>query len=61
VDTRRQIRDVLVNPATGATDLWTKRADGGAQALMQLHKKWNLYNPRWSPDGKWMLFQTDIA
>src|SRR5438128_2297784 len=47
--------------ATGATDLWTKRADGGAQALMQLHEKWNLYNPRWSPDGKWLLFQTDIA
>src|SRR5213080_2860591 len=47
--------------ATGAVDLWTKRADGGAQAVMQLHEKWNLYNARWSPDGKWLLFQTDIA
>src|SRR6266576_3474806 len=47
--------------ATGAIDLWTKRADGGAQAVMQLHRKGNLYNARWSPDGKWLLFQTDIA
>src|SRR5437762_186390 len=47
--------------ATGAVDLWTKRADGGAQAVMQLHRKGNLYNARWSPDGKWLLFQTDIA
>src|SRR6184192_1074324 len=47
--------------ATGAVDLWTKRADGGAQAVMQLHRKGNSYNARWSPDGKWLLFQTDIA
>ncbi len=46
---------------TGAIDLRTKRADGGAQAVMQLHRKENLYNARWSPDGKWLLFQTDIA
>src|SRR2546426_406210 len=30
--------------ATGATDLWTERADGGAPAVMQLHEKRNLYN-----------------
>jgi len=48
-------------PATGATDLWTKRADGGAQAVMQLHRTGNLYHPRWSPDGKWLLFQTDVG
>jgi DNA-binding SARP family transcriptional activator len=47
--------------ATGAIDLWTKRVDGGAQAVMQLHEKWNLYNARWSPDGKWLIFQTDIG
>ena len=46
------------NPAIGATDLWTKRADGGTQAVMQLHEKGTLYNPRWSPDGTWLLFQT---
>src|SRR6184192_421411 len=48
-------------PATGATDLWTQRADGGAQAVMQLHRKGSLYHPGWSPDGKWLLFQTDVA
>jgi len=48
-------------PATGATDLWTKRADGAAQAVMQLHQTGNLYHPRWSPDGKWLLFQTDVG
>jgi len=47
--------------ATGAVDLWTKRVDGGAPAVMQLHRRGNLYNARWSPDGKWLLFQTDIA
>jgi Tol biopolymer transport system component len=46
--------------ATGATDLWTQRADGGAQAVMQVHEKSKLYNARWSPDGKWLLFQTDV-
>jgi Tol biopolymer transport system component len=47
--------------AAGATDLWTQRVDGDAQAVMQLHEKSNLYNARWSPDGKWLLYQTDIA
>jgi dipeptidyl aminopeptidase/acylaminoacyl peptidase len=27
--------------------------------VIQLREKWNLYNPRWSPDGKWLLFHTD--
>src|SRR5882762_10180790 len=49
------------NPGTGVPDLWTKRADGSAQAVLQLHRTGNLYHPRWSPDGKWLLFQTDIA
>ena len=47
-------------PATGATDLWTQRADGSAQAVMQVHEKSNLYNARWSPDTKWLIFQTDV-
>src|SRR5437870_5169887 len=48
-------------PATGATDLWTERADGGAPAVMQLHEKRNLYNAGWSPDGKWLIFRTDVG
>jgi len=46
--------------ATGATDLWTQRADGGAPAVMQVHEKSKLYNARWSPDTKWLIFQTDV-
>jgi serine/threonine-protein kinase len=41
-----------------SNDLWTKRADGSAQAMLQLHEKRNLYGPRWSPDRKWLIFQT---
>jgi hypothetical protein len=50
----------VTGPATGATDLWTQRADGSAQAVLQLDdKSKNLYNPRWSPDGRWLIYQTD--
>jgi DNA-binding SARP family transcriptional activator/dipeptidyl aminopeptidase/acylaminoacyl peptidase len=47
-------------PATGGIDLWTKRADGSTEAVLQLHEESNLYNARWSPDKKWLIFQTDI-
>ncbi|HEY3222120.1 MAG TPA: BTAD domain-containing putative transcriptional regulator [Gemmatimonadales bacterium] len=47
--------------ATGATDLWTERADGGASAVMQLHEQRNLFNAGWSPDGKWLIFRTDVS
>ena len=47
--------------ATDATDLWTERADGGAPAVMQVHEKRNLYNAGWSPDGKWLIFRTDVS
>jgi Tol biopolymer transport system component len=39
----------------------TKRADGSDQAVVQAHEKSDLYNPRWTPDGKWLVFQTDVA
>jgi Tol biopolymer transport system component len=45
------------NP-TGTTDLWTQRA--GASAHVQLHEKGNLYNARWSHDGRWLIYQTDV-
>jgi DNA-binding SARP family transcriptional activator/Tol biopolymer transport system component len=47
--------------ATDATDLWTQRADGGAPAVIQVHGKWSLYNAGWSPDGKWLIFRTDVS
>jgi serine/threonine-protein kinase len=48
------------NPTTDATDLWTQRADAGAPAVMQVHGKSGLYNPRWSRDGKWLIYQTAV-
>ena len=42
----------------GSFALWTKRADGSVQAVRQFHhEKWDTFNPRWSPDGKWLIFQ----
>jgi Tol biopolymer transport system component len=43
----------------GAFDLWTKRADGSGQAMLQFHEQRNIVGPRWSPDGKWLIFETD--
>jgi len=48
-------------PGTGATALWTQPADGGAPAVMQFHEKRNLFNVIWSPDGKWLIFRTDVG
>jgi serine/threonine-protein kinase len=45
--------------AAGSFDLWTKRADGSRQAVLQLHDKRGAFSPRWSPDGKWLVFRTD--
>jgi len=44
---------------SGTYELWTRRADGSAQAVSQLQHKWDLYEPRWSRDGKWLVFATD--
>jgi dipeptidyl aminopeptidase/acylaminoacyl peptidase len=45
--------------AAGSIDLWTKRADGSRQAVLQLHDKRGAFSPRWSPDGKWLVFRTN--
>ena len=45
--------------AAGSFDLWTKRADGSTQAVLQVHDKRGAFSPRWSPDGKWLVFRTD--
>jgi eukaryotic-like serine/threonine-protein kinase len=44
---------------SGSFDLWTKRADNSTQAVLQLHEKRGVFSPRWSPDGKWLVFRTD--
>ncbi len=41
---------------SGFYDLWTKRADGSAQPVLQVHTKWESFEPHWSPDGKWLIF-----
>ncbi|MFL5482909.1 MAG: protein kinase domain-containing protein [Gemmatimonadaceae bacterium] len=43
--------------AAGSFDLWTKRADGSTQAVLQIREKRGAYSPRWSPDGKWLVFR----
>ncbi|MGH7652260.1 MAG: protein kinase domain-containing protein [Gemmatimonadaceae bacterium] len=45
--------------AGGSLDLWTKRADGSTQAVLEVHEKRGALSPRWSPDGKWLVFRTD--
>ncbi len=47
--------------ANGSVYLWTQRADGGAPGVVQLRRKGNVFNARWSPDGKWLIFQTDVG
>ena len=44
--------------AAGGTrsDLRTKRGDGSANAVLQFHGKRDLFQPLWSPDGKWLIF-----
>jgi serine/threonine-protein kinase len=50
-----------VTPLNGPVYLSTQRADGGAPAVVQLRLKENVFNPRWSRDGKWLIFQTDVG
>jgi eukaryotic-like serine/threonine-protein kinase len=52
-------RSVTFSSNTGGLfDLWTKRADGSTQAVVQVHEKHGAFSPRWSPDGKWLVFRT---
>ena len=46
--------------AGGSYDLWTRRADGSAQAVLQFREKRNLFGARWSHDGKWLIAQTSV-
>jgi len=42
----------------GSFALWTKQADGSAQGVLQFSEKRNVFGARWSPDGKWLIYQT---
>jgi len=43
------------------SSLWTKRADGSAQAALQFGEKdRDVVESLWSPDGKWLVFRTSV-
>jgi Tol biopolymer transport system component len=41
--------------------LWTKRADGSAQPVIQLNKKPEPAEALWSKDGKWLVVRTGVT
>ncbi len=43
------------------SDLWTKRADGSAQAIRQLHYGRALAEALWSHDGRWLVIRTSAG
>jgi Tol biopolymer transport system component len=45
----------------GSFALWTKRADGSAEGVLEFSEKRNVYGARWSPDGKWLIYQTGAS
>jgi WD40 repeat protein len=45
--------------AAGSADLWTKRADGSAEAVLRFHGKRPVFDAQWSPDGKWLIYTTE--
>jgi DNA-binding SARP family transcriptional activator len=51
----------MSNAAGNSLDLWTKRADGSGQARLQYHEQRSVGGPRWSADGKWLVFATDAG
>jgi eukaryotic-like serine/threonine-protein kinase len=46
------------NLAGPSFDLWTKRADGTARAVLELDMEWALAEAVWSPDGEWFVHRT---
>jgi len=47
------------NPTKGSSYVELERADGGAPGAVQFRRTGNLFNAGWSPDGKWLIFETD--
>jgi serine/threonine-protein kinase len=48
-------------PVNGSVVLRTQRADGDEAGVVQLRGKGDVFNARWSPDGEWLIFQTDVG
>jgi eukaryotic-like serine/threonine-protein kinase len=47
------------NRAGPSFDLYTKRADGSTQAVVELDRESALAESAWAPDGSWLVFRTD--
>jgi serine/threonine-protein kinase len=43
----------------GDIALWTKRADGSGQAVLQRHDKRMMFGPQWSRNAEWLIFWTE--
>ena len=41
------------------SNLLTKRADGSGRVVLEVHEKRGASAPRWSPDRKWLVYETD--
>jgi len=46
------------NRAGPSFDLWTKRADGTTDPVLELDREWALAEALWSPDGEWFLHRS---
>jgi serine/threonine-protein kinase len=42
----------------GSFALWTKRADGSGTAIRDVRENRGAFEPVWSPDAKWLVFET---
>src|SRR5438876_9230964 len=49
------------NPTKGSSYVEIEPADGGASGAVQFRRTGNLFNAGWSPDGKWLIFMTDVG
>jgi serine/threonine-protein kinase len=43
----------------GDIALWTKRADGSGQAVLERHDKRMMFGPQWSRNAEWLIFCTE--
>ncbi len=48
----------ISKPDQNSSDLYTKRADGTAQAKMELPHSYRAAESLWSRDGKWLIYRT---
>ena len=46
--------------ASTPNGIWTKRADGSAQAFQQVRGKVDLSASTWSRDGQWLIYRTSV-